>query len=678
MLDKTAEQFKTPLVAEANATPGADESADALDPNRRRTEGHIIHCDSKTAVLTAEVDPKVDYLENYWSVGQLISIWVGKNRVIGQTAKVRSDEVEWIDGGRNRVTVEVELIGEIFNDNGKDRFTTGISGFPQMGCIAHRIRSTDLAAIYENNAKSTITIGHLTQDRTIEAKIDFDKLLSRHFAVVGSTGVGKSTSVSLMLRKIVEARPDIRVLMLDPHNEFSTAFPDNSIVINASNLALPFWLFGLEEISEVIFRGQVGLDAEKELLRDFIAAAKTRHQEENEKADSPSLVKKNSGRKNRINADTPLPYRLPDLLKLIDQRLGMLDNKSEKPVLKSLKDRIETISNDARFQFMFDPTTCGGDKISDVISRIFRIPQNGKPICVMEMSGLPSEVVSSVVSVLCRMAFDLGISSEGAIQTLVVCEEAHRYIPAKADEGFWPTRNAIGRIAKEGRKYGVFLGIITQRPGELDPTILSQCNSFFAMRLSNKKDQEIIAGAFNSGAASTISFLPSISNRECIAFGEALYTPMRMTFETVAAKDLPGANIRKNQDEVRAGRQINLQTVISKMRGAAARIQPEPVDELAELANSGLRSDRPDRRQQPERRAALHAGQSSPPIGTPATPPAASSIQQRYEQVQQTMGRDHNPAASATGDLSMPQATQQPADKPKNAGNALFRAFREK
>ncbi len=509
-------------------------TADALDPNRQRTEGHVIHCDAKLALVSADVDPNVDYMENYWAVGQLISIKVGNNRVIGQTAKVVAPDPEWKEGGQNQIIIHVELIGEIASRDGKAKFTTGISGFPQMGSIAHRIRTTDLAAIYENSGDTTITIGHLSQDRTIEAKIDFDKLLSRHFAVVGSTGVGKSTSVSLMLRKIVAARPDIRVLMLDPHNEFGSAFPDNSLVVNARNLTLPFWLFGLDEIAEVIFRGQTGLATEKEMLRDFITLAKQQQLQEGEDS-AASLTRKNT-RKTRVNADTPIPYRMQDLLKLIDSRLGMLDMKAEKPTLKSLKDRIDTITNDARFQFMFDPMTCGGDKIGDVISQLFRVPQNGMPICVLEMSGLPSEVVSSVVSVVCRMAFDLALASDGAIQTLVVCEEAHRYIPANVEDGFWPTRAAIGRIAKEGRKYGVFLGIITQRPGELDPTILSQCNSFFAMRLSNKRDQEIIAGAFNSGAESTIAFLPSISNRECIAFGEALYTPMRMTFETVQQK----------------------------------------------------------------------------------------------------------------------------------------------
>lgn len=216
---------------------------------------------------------------------------------------------------------------------------------------------------------------------------------------------------------------------------------------------------------------------------------------------------------------------------------------------------------------MFDQSNGnGGDIMEDIISNIFRVPHNNKPICVLEMSGLPTEVVNSVVSILSRMAFEIAMNSDGGIQTLVVCEEAHRYIPADPNAGFWPTRQSIARIAKEGRKYGVFLCIITQRPGELDPTILSQCNTLFAMRLGNQKDQEIIRGAVSNGAKSTISFLSSIANRECIAFGEAIQTPMRMTFETMRAEDLPGAHIYEQQAKVKEGLTVSLKSVLRCMR----------------------------------------------------------------------------------------------------------------
>ncbi len=535
--------------------------------SRDRTRAYVIRCDGEHAIIAADVEQGSNVKENYWSVGQLISIKVGRNRVVGITCSVEVSNREWDITGKNEVHITLELVGEIVaatEEGREDKFSTGIASYPQMGCVAHRIRGTDLAIIYKSEGDTVVKVGQLTQDQSIDAKLEIDMLLSRHFAVVGTTGVGKSTSVTLILRKVIKARPDIRVLMLDPHNEFASAFPDSSIVVDSSNLILPFWLFKLEEFSEVVFRGQKGFDSEIEILRDLIPVAKERYRAEAEK-NATSLMKKRS--KSNLTADMPVPYRMVDLLKLIDERLGLLDGKADKPILKSLEYRLQSISEDPRFRFMFDQSNGnGGDIMEEIISKIFRVPHEGKPICVLEMSGLPTEVVNSVVSILSRMAFEIAMNSDGGIQTLVVCEEAHRYIPADTNAGFWPTRQAIARIAKEGRKYGVFLCIITQRPGELDPTILSQCNTLFAMRLGNQKDQEIIRGAVSNGAKSTISFLSSIANRECIAFGEAIQTPMRMTFETMRPEDLPGAHIYEQQAKVKEGLTVSLNSVLRRMR----------------------------------------------------------------------------------------------------------------
>ena len=535
--------------------------------SRDRTRGYVIRCDGEHAIIAADIEQGSDVKENYWSVGQLISIKVGRNRVVGITCSVEVPGHEWDVEGKNEVHITLELVGEIVaatEEGREDKFSTGIASYPQMGCIAHRIRGADLAIIYKSEGDTVVKVGQLTQDQSIDAKLEIDMLLSRHFAVVGTTGVGKSTSVTLILRKVIKARPDIRILMLDPHNEFASAFPDTSVVVDSSNLILPFWLFKLEEFSEVVFRGQKGFDSEIEILRDLIPVAKERYRAEAEK-NASSLMKKKS--KSNLTADMPVPYRMVDLLKLIDERLGLLEGKADKPVLKSLEYRLQSISEDPRFRFMFDQTNGnGGDIMEEIISKIFRVPHNNKPICVLEMSGLPTEVVNSVVSILSRMAFEIAMNSDGGIQTLVVCEEAHRYIPADPNAGFWPTRQAIARIAKEGRKYGVFLCIITQRPGELDPTILSQCNTLFAMRLGNQKDQEIIRGAVSNGAKSTISFLSSIANRECIAFGEAIQTPMRMTFETMRPEDLPGAHIYEQQAKVKEGLTVSLNSVLRRMR----------------------------------------------------------------------------------------------------------------
>jgi uncharacterized protein len=544
---------------------------DTAHDSRLRTEGHVIECDGRQAVILAEVDPAVPHKENYWSVGQMISILEGRNRVISQCFRIDVPEIGWQDNGPNQVRIHVELIGEISGDSAaRETFSTGISNYPRAGASAFRIRGSDLEVIYRAETDDTITVGHLTQEARIPAKLDLQRLLSRHFAIVGSTGVGKSTAVSLMLRKIVANRRDIRVLILDPHNEYTTAFGNDAVVKDASSLQLPFWLFKFAEFTEVIFRSQKGHESEAELLRDMVAEAKERYH--NQDIANNQLMRRQAIRQG-YTADSPVPYRLIDLFKIIDERLGLLDGKQDKPLLKSVKERLASISRDPRFDFMFGNANSGGDRLQFVISELFRMPLNGRPISIVDMSGLPSEVVSSVVSVLCRMAFDLAIASQGALQTLVVCEEAHRYVPANSENAFWPTRQAIARIAKEGRKYGVYLAVITQRPSELDQTIISQCNTIFSMRLSNIADQKIIGGALTNGAQSAMQFLASIANREAIAFGEGIRTPMRLTFETIAKEMLPGSHIYEMQEAVRNGKQVDINAVIRRMRVGEASIR---------------------------------------------------------------------------------------------------------
>jgi hypothetical protein len=208
--------------------------------------------------------------------------------------------------------------------------------------------------------------------------------------------------------------------------------------------------------------------------------------------------------------------------------------------------------------------------MAEVLAQVFRLPTNGVPMTIMQLGGFPAEVVDSVVSVLCRMAFDFGLWSDGAVPLLFVCEEAHRYASADRTIGFGPTRRAISRIAKEGRKYGVYLGLVTQRPAELDPTIISQCSTLFVMRLANDRDQAILRSAVSDAAANLLAFVPSLGTREVIAFGEGMALPTRLKF-----KELPLEVLRKRDAEATArmdaGHRVNEDFVISvleRWRGA--------------------------------------------------------------------------------------------------------------
>ena len=231
-----------------------------------------------------------------------------------------------------------------------------------------------------------------------------------------------------------------------------------------------------------------------------------------------------------------MPYRIEDLITLLDERMGKLENRTSRVIYHKLISRIQTFRNHPRYAFMFENANIGGDTMAEILKHLFRLPPEGKPMTIMQLAGFPAEVIDSVVSVLCRMAFDFGLWSDGVAPLLFVCEEAHRYAPADKKIGFGPTRRALSRIAKEGRKYGVFLGLVTQRPAEIDPTIISQCSTLFVMRLANDRDQSLIRSAVSDAAANLLSFIPSLGTREVFAFGSGVALPTRMRFKELPAE----------------------------------------------------------------------------------------------------------------------------------------------
>ncbi|PZP49497.1 MAG: ATPase [Agrobacterium fabrum] len=546
-------------------------NASRMDENERRSGeqpanrmlGRVIACNGAHATIVAETEPGSTDASQLWSVGRLISIEMGTSRVAALVFSMRTGEDHWAADRPNRLLIEVELVGEVYRtEDGSERFSSGISRYPYLGAVAHRIRTSDLSKIYDSGRRDACVIGKLTQDDTINAAISIPQMLAKHFAVVGSTGVGKTTAVSLLLNKAIETDPKLRVLILDPHNEFAAAFPDHSVVIDTDTLDLPFWLMRLEEFAEVIFRGRKPVPEEMDVLRDIIPEAKKGF-----RGAEGSAVRRTSD-KSVITPDTPVPYRMADLLALIDERIGRLEGRGEKPALRALKGRILSAINDTRYNFMFSSNTIS-DTILETVAHIFRIPGEGKPISVFQLSGIPSEVVNSVVSVLCRMSFELAVLARGSLHMLVVCEEAHRYVPADPERGFFPTRQSIAQIAKEGRKYGISLGVISQRPSELDQTILSQCSTLFAMRLSNEIDQKIILSAVPNASTSTTSFLSSIGNGEAIAFGEAVNVPMRMRFDRVATAKLPKASSTTSHATHETPDTVDLNSIVTRMRATA-------------------------------------------------------------------------------------------------------------
>ncbi|WP_274424561.1 ATP-binding protein [Chelativorans sp. YIM 93263] len=533
---------------------------------QRRVLGHVVQCDGARAIIATSLNTNELSASGNWTVGKVISINLGSIRTVGLIYAIERPQRRWDDDGSNPIMIFVELMGEVRDENGVPAFDRGITEYPHLGAIAHRIRARDLRAIYDLGGRRSVTVGNLSQDSAVEACVAVDEALNRHFAVVGTTGVGKSSAVSLLLRKTIATRPDLRVLILDPHNEFASSLPGHCVRIDTNSLDLPFWLFRLEELVEVLYRGRDPVLEEVELLRDLVGHAKQVYNT----STGTSILRRGTDH-GGLTADTPVPYRMTDIISEIDERIGHLDAKNERPHYRQLRTRIESAMADPRYRFMFASRLIE-DSIHETIGRIFRVPSEGRPVTCFEMAGLPSEVVNSVCSVLARLAFDLALWSDGKLKLLVLCEEAHRYMPADTRLGFAPTRHALSRIAKEGRKYGCYLGVVTQRPGDLDPTVLSQCSTIFAMRLANEQDQAIIRSAIADSAASTLSFLSSMGQREAIAFGDGVATAMRMKFEKLPEHLLPGAKV-PDGEQADSGSidDVELAPIVARMRYTGKR-----------------------------------------------------------------------------------------------------------
>lgn len=503
------------------------------------------------------------------TVGRFVSIRCASSVIVAMITEVSCENLSSSD---NLIAIaSVDLLGEILNAADKAKFQRGVTNYPTIGDSVDLITSQELRTIYAPTGSDQINVGFLQQDRSVVAYVDIEEMLSKHFAVLGSTGVGKSTGVSLLLNEILKARPNLRIFLLDVHNEYGRCFGDRALVLNPRNLKLPFWLFNFEEIVDVLFGGRAGVPEELDVLAEVIPIAKgiyTQYQNTDRLG-----LKRIDPKQIGFTVDTPVPYRLVDLISLIDERMGKLENRSSRIIYHKLISRIEAVRNDPRYAFMFDNANVGGDTMAEVISHLFRLPANGKPMTVMQLAGFPAEVIDSVVSVLCRMAFDFGLWSDGVSPMLFVCEEAHRYASADRNIGFGPTRKAVSRIAKEGRKYGVYLGLITQRPAELDATIISQCNTLFTMRLANDRDQALLRAAVSDAAANLLSFVPSLGTREVLAFGEGVALPTRLRFKEVPPHQLPrGEATISSVPSVTSGHDMHfVGAVLERWRGATSQ-----------------------------------------------------------------------------------------------------------
>jgi DNA helicase HerA-like ATPase len=577
----------------------------------------------------------------------------------------REDETEiWI--------AELGLVGELWRDKAGQAtiFARGVTTYPSLGDRVRVASKAELSAAFCGDPSRSVRVGCIRQDSTIPAMLRVDELLGKHLAILGTTGTGKSCTTALILRSILERNPAAHIVLLDPHNEYATAFSEWAEVISPRNMQLPFWLLNFEEVIEVLI-SDPSRKAEIEILQELIPIAKARYSAGRARENQP--MRRVLPEQARFTVDTPVPYRVSDLTGLIDERMGKLENKRDLSPYRQLRTRIDSISQDGRYAFMFGSLTVY-DGMTQVLSRIFRVPVNNKPITIVELTGLPTEIINVVVSVLARMTFDFAHWSEGKVPLTLVCEEAHRYVPASDHLGFEPCKRAIAKIAKEGRKYGVALCIVSQRPSEVDPTILSQCNTVFALRMSNDRDQEIVNSAITDTGSGLLEFLPSLGQREALAFGDGVALPVRIKFDELPANCLPRSTTARFTDHWQrsVGDEGFLEHIVEKWRtsdiSAGGDFGQHPAF-VGDPFNPETAATPPQAAAETRRAES----QPAPRPAQPASPPGAGYGSPRPANMQ--------PARPTTGlrkDAGQPPAPSETAVEEKDVPGSALKSLRDR
>ncbi len=518
----------------AEAVPVAPAPRRSLVP-RHEAIGQIIEvggsgacveiCGRRLFELAEDQDPSIAMSGQ---VGSQIKISAGSKWLLANVRKLRVTDAE-----AGNITGEIDFLGEGDEDRQSGRlvnFKRGITAYPIPGSKAYPVSGDDLKQMFAADDRPHVEIGTVYPTKDVRAALYVDALLGKHFALLGSTGTGKSTSAALIMHRICDMSPEGHIVMIDPHGEYSAAFKGHGELFNVDNLAMPYWLMNFEEHCEVIVTTQ-GADRQQDM--DILAKCLLQARGKNRAAEGLS----------KLTVDSPIPYTLSDLTNALTAEMGLLNKATDTAPFMRLKTKIDELKSDPRYQFMFSGMLIA-DTMGNFISKIFRLPAKGKPISIIDVSGVPSDIVSVVVAVLSRLVFDYAIWSRSEVQrpVLLICEEAHRYIPSDKNSAGQAVRKVLERIAKEGRKYGVSLGLITQRPSDLAEGVLSQCGTIIAMRLNNDRDQAFVKSAMPEGSRGFLDVIPALRNRECIVCGEGVSIPIRVSFDDLERDRCPASS----------------------------------------------------------------------------------------------------------------------------------------
>ncbi len=505
-------------------------------------------------------------------LGSFLKVPLGYTNLYGIVTQVGADaipeklkDISKID---YKKFLSIVLVGE---QTGK-KFERGITQFPTPGDNVHLVTIKDLEIIYGGYSEAnSIVVGSISASESLSARIDIDKLISRHCAILGSTGSGKSNSVAIILEALAEKGfKSARILVIDPHGEYSETFKDKCEVfkINAKkeekSLFIPFWALPFDQLLE-IFPHKL-LDSARDYFRQRVLECKINSNNKNGYGTSEEA----------LTVDSPIPFSINQLwgeLDTIERKTFEDQNRTIEALveegdfenLKSKKykpgsatntapyfnpqrqgilyftDGIRSRIKDNRYSFLFKPGdykpdskgTCNKDLNNILIEWI----GGNKPITILDLSGVPNEILQTISGTLLKVTFDAlfwgqNLNIGGREQPLlIVLEEAHNYLKAGENS---ISSTTVQNISKEGRKYGVGLMLVTQRPSELDETVLSQCGTMVALRMNNSKDRGHIKSAIQDELQTMVDLLPSLRTGEGIISGEAVKIPSRIKFNKVS------------------------------------------------------------------------------------------------------------------------------------------------
>lgn len=447
-----------------------------------------------------------------------------------------------------------------------------------------------LAEIYgKGDSDMQFSFSSLAQDEDVEVLVDGDKFFGKHIGVVGSTGSGKSCSVARILQKGIECSEDQKqknmlnnshIVMFDLHGEYASAFPA-SRVIGIDNLRLPYWLMNSEELEEMFIESQEqNSHNQVSQFRQAVIENKIKHAAPGSSGvsyDSPIYFSLTEVINYLTNLNTEIIGRLegeglPKLKdgtlverrsdfyferqEFVEQSAKAADKASAGPFngeFNRFLMRLDSRRGDSRLDFLLSPKKDDASEyltadLKELMEQITGYGEKKTNVTILDLSGIPFEVLSIVVSLISRLIFTLAFHlrrkrkpDDQELPFLVVYEEAHNYVPQRQGARFGSVTRSIERIAKEGRKYGISLMVVSQRPAEISESIFSQCNNFVAMRLTNPTDQQYVKRLLPDNLAAITQALPTLERREAIVIGDAVNVPSLVSIDEIA--DVP-----KSQD----------------------------------------------------------------------------------------------------------------------------------